>query len=124
MRCLSLSAFLSSGAFSRKLPTHSHTSPTPPLNLFGTSPIAPDIILRPNRHRAALEASARAYLASHFSDGTTSVFSCPESPSVFIIQIIANRYNPSNFWYVVWVYNARRLTLTTALQVGKVEVRV
>jgi capping protein alpha len=53
-----------------------------------------------NSHRTALETSAHAYLSSHFPDGTTSVFTSPDSPTVFTIQIIANRYNPSNFWYV------------------------
>lgn len=52
--------------------------------------------------RTALEASANTYLSSHFPDGTTSVFSSPDNREVFIIQIIANRYNPSNFWSGRW----------------------
>ena len=48
---------------------------------------------------AALETSALTYLAAHYHDGVTAVFSDPSSKSKFVIQIVANKYNPSNFWY-------------------------
>ena len=38
------------------------------------------------------------YLSSHYHDGIVSVFAKPEQ---FIIQIVANKYNPANYWQVV-----------------------
>ncbi|KAI0301149.1 F-actin capping protein alpha subunit [Multifurca ochricompacta] len=52
--------------------------------------------------RSALEASALKYLDSHFNDGTTSVFATPNSTGHFVIQIVANKYNPVNFWSGRW----------------------
>jgi len=49
---------------------------------------------------SALEASTLQYLSSHFNDGTTSVFAPPNDEASFIIQIVANKYNPVNFWRV------------------------
>ena len=86
------------------------TSKPQPCELNGTDPFRYVLLrtttpLTQDRHRTALEASADHYLASHFPDGTTSVFSSPADPAVFIVQIIANRYNPSNFWYVIWMHH-------------------
>lgn len=50
---------------------------------------------------SALEAATIAYLADHFHSGVTSVFAVPGSSSKFIIQIVANKYNPQNYWYVL-----------------------
>lgn len=52
--------------------------------------------------RAALETSTITYLTAHFHSGVASVFSVPENADQFIIQIVANKYNPSNFWYEYW----------------------
>ena len=49
---------------------------------------------------AALETSTLAYLAAHFDGGVASVFSVPGSSDRFIIQIVANKYNAPNFWFV------------------------
>ncbi|KAI0250971.1 F-actin capping protein alpha subunit [Lactifluus subvellereus] len=48
--------------------------------------------------RSALEASALDYLSSHFNDGTLSVFATPDNATSFVLQIVANKYNPVNFW--------------------------
>jgi len=48
--------------------------------------------------RSALESSTLQYLSSHYNDGTASVFAPPDDESCFIIQIVANKYNPVNFW--------------------------
>jgi capping protein alpha len=48
--------------------------------------------------RSALEASTLEYLSSHFNDGTASVFATTNDATRFIIQIVANKYNPVNFW--------------------------
>jgi len=73
--------------------------------------------------RIALEASSHAYLSSHFPDGTTSVFSSPENPMVFVIQIIANRYNPSNFWSGRW-RSEYEINLESRSLQGKIAVNV
>ncbi|KDQ62571.1 hypothetical protein JAAARDRAFT_464473 [Jaapia argillacea MUCL 33604] len=52
--------------------------------------------------RAALESSTLTYLAAHFHDGVASVFSKTGSSTEFTIQIVANKYNPSNFWAGRW----------------------
>ena len=50
--------------------------------------------------RAALESSTLNYLLAHFHDGVASVFSGAGS-NIFFVQIVANKYNPANYWYVV-----------------------
>jgi len=52
--------------------------------------------------RAALEASTLEYLSSHFNDGTTTVFADADNETRFIIQIVAKKYNPVNFWSGRW----------------------
>ncbi|KAI9463806.1 F-actin capping protein alpha subunit [Russula earlei] len=52
--------------------------------------------------RSALEASTLQYLSSHYNDGTASVFATPDNEKCFIIQIVANKYNPVNFWSGRW----------------------
>jgi len=52
--------------------------------------------------RAALESSTLAYVSSHFHDGVASVFSARGPPNQFIVQVVANKYNPSNFWAGRW----------------------
>jgi capping protein alpha len=43
-----------------------------------------------------LEENALKYLAEYFQEGVTSVFAL--STSTFVVQIVANKYNPQNFW--------------------------
>ncbi|KAI0632469.1 F-actin capping protein alpha subunit [Trametes polyzona] len=52
--------------------------------------------------RVALENAALIYLSAHYHDGVVSVFSTPGSTSRFTIQIVANKYNPNNFWSGRW----------------------
>ncbi|KZV73230.1 F-actin capping protein alpha subunit [Peniophora sp. CONT] len=52
--------------------------------------------------RAALESAALKYLESHYRDGTVSTFATPSAPSRFTIQIVANKYNPNNYWSGRW----------------------
>jgi len=73
--------------------------------------------------RAALEASVHTYLSSHFPDGTASVFLSPNNPTVFILQIIANKYNPSNFWSGRW-RSEYEVNLESRLMQGKITVNV
>ncbi|KAE9404012.1 F-actin capping protein alpha subunit [Gymnopus androsaceus JB14] len=51
--------------------------------------------------RAALEKASLNYLLAHFHDGVSSVFS-QATPNQFILQIVANKYNPTNFWSGRW----------------------
>ncbi|KZP31478.1 F-actin capping protein, alpha subunit [Athelia psychrophila] len=51
--------------------------------------------------RAALEAATLSYLQAHFHDGVASVFAVTGS-SKFFVQIVANKYNPSNYWSGRW----------------------
>ena len=50
---------------------------------------------------AALESAALKYLDSHYREGTVSTFATTGSPSRFTIQIVANKYNPNNYWYTL-----------------------
>lgn len=52
--------------------------------------------------RAALEKATLTYVADHFTDGVATVFSTTGSPKKFTIQIVANKYNPTNFWSGRW----------------------
>jgi len=50
--------------------------------------------------REALDKATQAYIAEHFHEGVGSVFAV--EPDKFVIQIVANKYNPSNFWSGRW----------------------
>ncbi|ETW81790.1 hypothetical protein HETIRDRAFT_384237, partial [Heterobasidion irregulare TC 32-1] len=52
--------------------------------------------------RVALESATLSYLAAHFQDGVASVFAKPRSSTSFTVQIVANKYNPSNYWSGRW----------------------
>jgi capping protein alpha len=52
--------------------------------------------------RSALQASALSYLSSHYHDGVASVFSSNGSTTEFVLQIVANKYNPANYWSGRW----------------------
>ncbi|KAI0036490.1 F-actin capping protein alpha subunit [Vararia minispora EC-137] len=52
--------------------------------------------------RAALESATLQYLSAHYHEGNASVFATPNTPRRFTIQIVANKYNPANFWSGRW----------------------
>ena len=49
-------------------------------------------------YSAALEVSALSYLKAHFTDGVTAVFAPKGDSTHYVIQVVANKYNPTNFW--------------------------
>ncbi|KAF7294487.1 F-actin-capping protein subunit alpha [Mycena kentingensis (nom. inval.)] len=63
-------------------------------------PFEPDAEAEP--FRAALEKSTLSYLHSHFHDGVASIFAAKDSPKNFVIQVVANKYNPANYWSGRW----------------------
>ncbi|KZT64626.1 F-actin capping protein, alpha subunit [Daedalea quercina L-15889] len=62
--------------------------------------IEPDAESEP--FRAALETAAIAYLSAHFHDAVTSVFPTAGITTRFYVQVVANKYNPSNYWSGRW----------------------
>jgi hypothetical protein len=50
--------------------------------------------------RSALQNATQTYLAAHFYDGVVSIFAKRDGMPEFIIQIVANKYNPANYWCV------------------------
>ncbi|KAF5369573.1 hypothetical protein D9758_002577 [Tetrapyrgos nigripes] len=52
--------------------------------------------------RSSLEKASLNYLLAHFHDGVTSIFVKPGVTNHFIVQIVANKYNPSNYWSGRW----------------------
>ncbi|KAJ6512196.1 F-actin-capping protein subunit alpha [Mycena vitilis] len=70
------------------------------LEATDSQPAEPDADAEP--FRAALEKATLTYLSAHFHDGVTSIFSAKGSTNRFIIQIVANKYNPSNYWAGRW----------------------
>lgn len=48
--------------------------------------------------RAALETAALAYITDHFQEGVATVFA--NSATNYVIQFVANKYNPQNFWLI------------------------
>lgn len=73
--------------------------------------------------RVALENSSLTYLSAHFHDGVTSVFSTQGNPDRFVIQVVANKYNPSNFWSGRW-RSEYVVNLTDRTLEGKILVNV
>ncbi|KAI1794825.1 F-actin-capping protein subunit alpha [Ganoderma leucocontextum] len=73
--------------------------------------------------RVALETAALQYLQAHYHDGVASVFPVAGSSTRFILQIVANKYNPANFWSGRW---RSEYVLDTAAQtlVGKILLNV
>lgn len=55
-----------------------------------------------NGPRAALESAALSYLAAHYIDGVASTFTS-QPPNHFTVQIVSNKYNPANFWFVIFL---------------------
>ncbi|THH07390.1 hypothetical protein EW146_g9333 [Bondarzewia mesenterica] len=60
----------------------------------------PDLESEP--FRAALESSTLSYIAAHFHEGVGAVFAKAGSSTQFTIQIVANKYNPTNYWSGRW----------------------
>ncbi|ESK83084.1 capping protein (actin filament) muscle z- alpha 2 [Moniliophthora roreri MCA 2997] len=52
--------------------------------------------------RSTLEKATITYLTAHFHDGVCSVFAAKDSANKFTIQVVANKYNPSNYWSGRW----------------------
>ncbi|KAF8527514.1 F-actin-capping protein subunit alpha [Hysterangium stoloniferum] len=50
--------------------------------------------------RAALESATTTYVSDHFAGGVAAVHAI--SASKYIIQIVANKYNPHNYWSGRW----------------------
>lgn len=71
--------------------------------------------------RSALESATFSYVQDHFHDGVASVFSI--STTAFTVVIVANKYNPSNFWSGRW--RARyNINLQDGTVSGKVFIHV
>ncbi|KAF8630941.1 hypothetical protein AX17_005298 [Amanita inopinata Kibby_2008] len=70
------------------------------LEATGAQAVEPES--EPEPFRAALESASLAYLSSHYFGGVTSVFAKPGSSKQFIVQMVANKYNPTNYWSGRW----------------------
>lgn len=84
-------------------------------------PYEPDAESEP--FRSALETSTLSYLGAHYHVGVASVFPAPQSTTRFFIQIVANKYNPSNFWSGRW-RSEYILDLEEKQLKGKIQVNV
>ncbi|KAG6886411.1 hypothetical protein C0992_004093 [Termitomyces sp. T32_za158] len=73
--------------------------------------------------RKALETAVLSYLKSHYLEGVASVFALPDTPNQFIIQIVANKYNATNFWAGRW-RSEYIVDLNENKVTGKVQVNV
>jgi capping protein alpha len=49
-----------------------------------------------------LENAAQVYLSGHYHSGVAAVLSPSSSQNQYTIQLVANKYNPSNFWSGRW----------------------
>ncbi len=71
------------------------------LEASNTEPYEPNSTAEP--FRLELEKAALIHLADHYYNGVAAVLSQPllesEEPAKFIIQLVGNKYNPSNYWY-------------------------
>ncbi|KAB5593707.1 F-actin-capping protein subunit alpha-2 [Ceratobasidium theobromae] len=70
------------------------------LTLTASDPETVEVDAESEPFRSALEESTLKYLAEYFQEGVGSVFA--SEPGTFIIQIVANKYNPQNFWSGRW----------------------
>lgn len=81
------------------------------LEASNPSPYSPNPAAEP--FRSELEKAALVYLADHYYSGASAVLSQPlldsdsQEPAKYIIQIVGNKYNPSNYWYVARVLSRR-----------------
>ncbi|KAK7690305.1 hypothetical protein QCA50_006962 [Cerrena zonata] len=72
------------------------------ITLEASDPIPVDPPSESESFRVALENASLTYISGHYHTGVSSIFSSPGNPDEFIIQIVANKYNPSNFWSGRW----------------------
>ncbi|CAE6519829.1 unnamed protein product [Rhizoctonia solani] len=87
------------------------------LTLTASEPEPVEVDAESEPFRSALEESTLKYLAEYFQEGVASVFA--SNPSTFIIQIVANKYNPQNFWSGRW-----RSEYTIDLEKGEISGKV
>jgi hypothetical protein len=75
--------------------------------------------------RSALENATQIYLTAHFYDGVASIFSKGNGMREFIIQVVANKYNPANYWYVadILIHSSSYIRFT-GLVVGDRNIRL
>ncbi|KAF9565710.1 F-actin capping protein, alpha subunit [Agrocybe pediades] len=52
--------------------------------------------------RVALETATLNYLKAHFTDGVAAVFAPTEGSNSYVVQVVANKYNPTNYWSGRW----------------------
>ncbi|KAG8843047.1 F-actin-capping protein subunit alpha [Tulasnella sp. 330] len=89
------------------------------LSVSHSEPVQVDESAEP--FRASLDSVAATYVQDHFHDGVVSVFA--SSSTSFTIVIVANKYNPANFWSGRW--RARYLVdLEQGLINGKILINV
>lgn len=84
-------------------------------------PFEPDTKHEP--FRAALEGAAQTYIKAHFSNGVTTVLSPTEGSSHYMIQVVANKYNPTNFWSGRW-RSEYTVDLTTNQIAGRILINI
>ncbi|KIL67858.1 hypothetical protein M378DRAFT_185437 [Amanita muscaria Koide BX008] len=72
------------------------------ISLEASEPLPIEIDAESEPFRASLESATLTYLSSHYYDGVTSVFAIPGNPKQFNIQVVANKYNPTNYWSGRW----------------------
>ncbi|TFK40625.1 F-actin-capping protein subunit alpha [Crucibulum laeve] len=70
------------------------------LEASDSQPFEPDAEHEP--FRVALESATISYLSAHFHDGVGAVFSRPNNPKEYVIQLVVNKYNPTNYWSGRW----------------------
>lgn len=73
--------------------------------------------------RVALQSATLTYLSAHFHEGVGSVFSSPGSPRVYTLQIVGNKYNPSNYWSGRW-RSEYSIDLNSSQVTGRISVQV
>ncbi|KAK0224255.1 hypothetical protein IW262DRAFT_1548756 [Armillaria fumosa] len=67
------------------------------------SPLPNQLRVRPSHPASDPQpANPIQYLSAHFPNGVSSVFSSASSPNQFVIQVVANKYNPTNYWSGRW----------------------
>ncbi|KIM28917.1 hypothetical protein M408DRAFT_68710 [Serendipita vermifera MAFF 305830] len=70
------------------------------LGLAASEPREEEVDEDAETFRAALDSAAQEYINDHYRDGVASVF--VPSSGKFTLQLVANRYNPANFWSGRW----------------------
>jgi len=93
------------------------------LTLEASDPLPVESDSESEPFREALEKAALDYLSAHYHSGVTSVFSVPGTSDQFTLQVVANKYSPSNFWSGRW-RSEYRVNLTAKTLEGKILVNV